>query len=365
MLQAWLSIGYIVLLAFSCLPVSYGAGASPFWPFLHSWWGYRSGLDGNTHVLRGRPPSSQGTEVRRSDPDAHGNTTDIEYIYMRTRSDRGFELVNEDSLVVAEAQQRARVQRRQDRAVSQHGNDPHVESVALHAFQLVPQCDRHWPIRLLAVVVVANHYLLRPLRGPLARLFLRHVQAAPIECAEGLRSWTLRSSLCSMSGSALGGRYRQNRHHLHRISWEDREVRMVLEELGGSTMRIRPNDCVGAHQVGYILNAVLAHLLGLTEGTPHPDNCGIMLFGPGFPSRDSLLHLRPRTSSEREFQAAIRGLVLLPRKIARKVSFVLMLSPFLRAEVYGSVQSVHDNLSLCHRRLIKLNPHLVQSHTAG
>jgi len=96
-----------------------------------------------------------------------------------------------------------------------------------------------------------------------------------------------------MSGSALGGRYRQNRHHLHRISWEDREVRMVLEELGGSTMRIRPNDCVGAHQVGYILNAVLAHLLGLTEGTPHPDNCGIMLFGPGFPSRDSLLHLRP------------------------------------------------------------------------
>ena len=72
-----------------------------------------------------------------------------------------------------------------------------------------------------------------------------------------------------------------------------------------------------------------------------------------------------RTSSEREFQAAIRGLVLLPRKIARKVSFVLMLSTFLRAEVYGSVQSVHDNLSLCHRRLIKLNPHLVQSHTAG
>jgi len=56
---------------------------------------------------------------------------------------------------------------------------------------------------------------------------------------------------------------------------------------------------------------------------------------------------------------------LLPRKIARKVSFVLMLSTFLRAEVYGSVQSVHDNLSLCHRRLIKLNPHLVQSHTAG
>jgi hypothetical protein len=38
-----------------------------------------------------------GTEVRRSDPDASGNTTDIEYIYMRNRSDRGFELINEDS----------------------------------------------------------------------------------------------------------------------------------------------------------------------------------------------------------------------------------------------------------------------------
>ena len=38
-----------------------------------------------------------GTEVRRSDPDARGNTTDIEYIYMRNRSDRGLELVNDDS----------------------------------------------------------------------------------------------------------------------------------------------------------------------------------------------------------------------------------------------------------------------------
>jgi hypothetical protein len=35
--------------------------------------------------------------VRRSDPDARGNTTDIEYIYMRNRSDRGLELINDDS----------------------------------------------------------------------------------------------------------------------------------------------------------------------------------------------------------------------------------------------------------------------------
>ena len=36
-------------------------------------------------------------EVRRSDPDARGNTTDIEYIYTRNRSDRGLELINDDS----------------------------------------------------------------------------------------------------------------------------------------------------------------------------------------------------------------------------------------------------------------------------
>ncbi len=39
-----------------------------------------------------------GTEVRRSDPDVWGNTSDIQYIYMRNRSDRVLELINEDSL---------------------------------------------------------------------------------------------------------------------------------------------------------------------------------------------------------------------------------------------------------------------------
>ena len=39
-----------------------------------------------------------GTQVRRSDPDTRGNTTDIQYIYMRkTGSDRGQELENHDS----------------------------------------------------------------------------------------------------------------------------------------------------------------------------------------------------------------------------------------------------------------------------
>src|SRR4029079_13702339 len=75
---------------------------------------------------------------------------------------------------------------------SQRRNDSNVESVALHAFLLVPQRDRDRPCRLLAVVVDANHHLLRPLRRPLAQLFLRLLQAASIECAGALsqpRSW--------------------------------------------------------------------------------------------------------------------------------------------------------------------------------
>src|SRR5262249_23934396 len=74
---------------------------------------------------------------------------------------------------------------------------------------------------------------------------------------------------------------------------KDREVRMVLEKLGGSIMRLRANDCVGAHQVGYVLDAALAHLLGPAEGTAHPDDYAMMFFGPSFPGCDSLLHLRP------------------------------------------------------------------------
>ena len=37
-------------------------------------------------------------EVRRSNPDARGNVTDIRYIFIRKRgSDRGLELINQDS----------------------------------------------------------------------------------------------------------------------------------------------------------------------------------------------------------------------------------------------------------------------------
>src|SRR5262245_40022675 len=77
---------------FSCSPLSYGAGKHPFWPSLHLWSVFPFGLDGNTHVQHGQPASSQERKCA-----THGNTTDFEYIYMRNRSDRGLELINDDS----------------------------------------------------------------------------------------------------------------------------------------------------------------------------------------------------------------------------------------------------------------------------
>ena len=68
MLQAWLSIGYIILLgALSCSPLSYGAGGGPVRPSLQLvvgiplWfgWGTTSNMD-NRRIT--------GTQVRRSDP---------------------------------------------------------------------------------------------------------------------------------------------------------------------------------------------------------------------------------------------------------------------------------------------------------
>jgi predicted membrane-bound mannosyltransferase len=56
-------------------------------------------------------------------------------------------------------------------------------------------------------------------------------------------------------------------------------------------MRSRANDRVGAHQVAYVFDAVLAHLFGLAERPAHTDDCSVMLFDPRFPGRDPFLHL--------------------------------------------------------------------------
>jgi len=97
MLQAWASIGYLVLLAIGLLAFILRRGGSPVLAIaalvvgVPLWFGWEYARPTWTSGL------ITGTEVRRSDPDSRGRTTDIEYIYMRNRSDRGVELVNDDS----------------------------------------------------------------------------------------------------------------------------------------------------------------------------------------------------------------------------------------------------------------------------
>lgn len=97
MLEIYVSVGYILLLAILAFALilwrTSGLAAAiaallvgaPLW----FWWEYA------------RPTwttgTVSGTEVRRTDPDASGNTRDVQYIYMRNQADAGVELENEDS----------------------------------------------------------------------------------------------------------------------------------------------------------------------------------------------------------------------------------------------------------------------------
>ena len=97
MLEIWLSVGYVLLFAILLLAFvlmrrgSFAAAIAALVVGLPLWFGWEYA----------RPTWTTGTitgsEVRRSDPDARGATRDVEYIYMRNRSDKGVELVNEDS----------------------------------------------------------------------------------------------------------------------------------------------------------------------------------------------------------------------------------------------------------------------------
>jgi hypothetical protein len=97
MLDAYLSGGYILLLAIIVFAVVLWRTGGPITAVaallvgIPLWFGWEYARPTWTTGI------VTGTEVRRTDPDARGNTTDVEYIYMRNRSDRGLELVNEDS----------------------------------------------------------------------------------------------------------------------------------------------------------------------------------------------------------------------------------------------------------------------------
>jgi hypothetical protein len=97
MLQVWFSVGYILLLTillFAFIVWRTGgtvAAIAALVVGLPLWFGWEYARPTWTTGI------ISGTEVRRTDPDARGNTQDIEYIYMRNQTDRGLELVNEDS----------------------------------------------------------------------------------------------------------------------------------------------------------------------------------------------------------------------------------------------------------------------------
>lgn len=97
MLQAWMSYGYIVLLAIAVLAFVLWRRGEAILAIasvlvgIPLWFGWEYARPTWTSGL------VTGTEVRRSDPDARGNTTDVQYIYIRNRSDRGMEMINEDS----------------------------------------------------------------------------------------------------------------------------------------------------------------------------------------------------------------------------------------------------------------------------
>ena len=89
MLQAWLSIGYIVLLAVLVLAFILWRRRGPVLAIaalvvgIPLWFGWEYARPTwTTGVIT-------GTEVRRSDPDARGNTADIEYI-IGTSSSNGW-----------------------------------------------------------------------------------------------------------------------------------------------------------------------------------------------------------------------------------------------------------------------------------
>jgi hypothetical protein len=96
-LEIWLSVGYLLLLAVLVfawmLRRGHGIGLAiaALAVGLPLWFGWEYARPTWT------TGTITGTEVRRSDPDARGQTRDVQYIYMRNRGDAGLEIENEDS----------------------------------------------------------------------------------------------------------------------------------------------------------------------------------------------------------------------------------------------------------------------------
>ncbi len=186
MLQAWLSFGYLVLIAVGLLAFVLWRQGSPLLAVaalvvgVPLWFGWEYARPTWTSGL------ITGTEVRRSDPDKRGNTSDIEYIYMRNRSDRGMELINDDSWWW--------LKRNSERVFNdaKTAQDRNTEMTLLWnrwrstLLSKYPNVIAIGERRPLAVVVAARDRLLRALDRAVARVFLRLHPAAEGDCGGGM-----------------------------------------------------------------------------------------------------------------------------------------------------------------------------------
>src|SRR5215813_11538058 len=89
----------------------------------------------------------------------------------------------------------------------------------------------------------------------------------------------------------LLSRYRKYGHHFYGFSREDREVRMVFEELRGGFMRVRTYDRECSHVIAFIFDTFLSDLLSLAERPTHANNRCLVFFDPRLPCCNSLLFL--------------------------------------------------------------------------
>jgi hypothetical protein len=97
MLEIWFSVGYILLLAVGLFAYVLWRKGSEVIAIAAlvvgiaylGWWEYARPTWTTGFV--------SGTEVRRSDADAAGRTSDVQYVYMRNQADAGLELENDDS----------------------------------------------------------------------------------------------------------------------------------------------------------------------------------------------------------------------------------------------------------------------------
>src|SRR5689334_3171249 len=89
----------------------------------------------------------------------------------------------------------------------------------------------------------------------------------------------------------LTARNRQNRHDLYGFARKNREMRMVLEQLGSRLVGFGAHDHEGAQLVTDVLYAARSDFLGLSERPTRAGNHRVMLLHPSFPGSHALLFL--------------------------------------------------------------------------